>query len=250
MIELDLAPNPAVDAALVDQATDQPSDLSTDLAFDHGIVSRFNAWFFTAFAGYINHIARHHKQAAFETLDADVVVEIGAGTGANFGYLAPGTRLCAVEPSLAMHDRLRSRAEAAGIDLTILATGAEAIPLPDASVDEVICSLVLCTVSDPHQVLAEVRRILRPGGRFRFAEHVVAPRKGIRRAIQRILRRPWGCVFEGCHPGRDTVATIQSAGFETVRIERRRMRRSFFFPVNTAAWGVAVEGCDRARETA
>jgi ubiquinone/menaquinone biosynthesis C-methylase UbiE len=211
-----------------------------DLAFDHGAISRFNAWFFTAFAGYINHIVRHHKQAAFEGLDGGVVVEIGAGTGANFGYIPAGTRLFAVEPSLQMHERLRARSEAAGIDLTILATGAEAIPLPDASVDEVICSLTLCTVSDPAQVLAEVRRILRPGGRFRFAEHVVAPRKGIRRGIQRLLRRPWGFVFEGCNPGRDTIAAVASAGFAHVEAERRKMRRSVFFPVNTAAWGIAV----------
>jgi ubiquinone/menaquinone biosynthesis C-methylase UbiE len=209
-------------------------------AFDHGAISRFNAWFFTAFARYINHIARHHKQAAFDGLDSPVVLEIGAGTGANFGFLAPGTTLYAVEPSLQMHDRLRSRAEVAGIDLTVFATGAESIPLPDASVDEVICSLVLCTVSDPARVLAEVRRVLRPGGRFRFTEHVVAPRRGVRRAIQRAIRRPWGYVFEGCDPGRDTIAAIESAGFSELRVQRRKFRRSFFVTVNTAAWGVAT----------
>jgi SAM-dependent methyltransferase len=208
--------------------------------FDHGAISRFNAWFFTAFAGYINHIARHHKAAAFSGLASPEVLEIGAGTGANFAFLPAGTRLYAVEPSLRMHDRLRSRAAAAGIELTIFATGAESIPLPDASVDEVICSLVLCTVDDPAQVLAEVRRVLRPGGRFRFAEHVIAPRRGIRRAIQRTIRRPWGWVFEGCNPGRDTIATVRAAGFAQVEVQRRRFRRSFFFPVNTAAWGVAV----------
>ncbi|MFP4511705.1 MAG: class I SAM-dependent methyltransferase [Acidimicrobiales bacterium] len=208
--------------------------------FDHGLISRFNAWFFTAFAGYINHIARHHKHQAFDGLQAGTVVEIGAGTGANLAHLAPGTTLYAVEPSRRMHERLRARSEAADIDLTILGTGAETIPLPDASVDEVICSLVLCTVDDPDQVLAEVRRILRPGGRFRFVEHVAAPRRGLRRGIQRMIRRPWGYVFEGCRPDRHTPATIEAAGFRTVTMQRRRFRRSLFFPVNTAAWGVAV----------
>jgi len=72
------------------------------LAFDHGAIGRFNAWFFTAIAGYANHVARAHKAAAFDGLRADTVPEIGAGTGANLGYLAPGTRLYALEPSRPM----------------------------------------------------------------------------------------------------------------------------------------------------
>jgi ubiquinone/menaquinone biosynthesis C-methylase UbiE len=239
MTKLDLTVEAAIDPT------------ATDLAFDHGLISRFNAWFFTAFAGYINHIARRHKQAAFEGLDhSQVILELGAGTGANLGYVPPGAHLYAVEPSLAMHDRLRERCEAAGIDVTILATGAEVIPLPDESVDEVISSLVLCTVADTDQVLNEVRRVLRPGGRFRFIEHVAAPRKGIRRALQRTIRRPWGWLFEGCRPDRHTPAAIEAAGFESVILERRKFRRSFFFPVNTAVWGVAVKGCERASQTA
>jgi ubiquinone/menaquinone biosynthesis C-methylase UbiE len=222
------------------QTTTTPPAHPAPTAFHHGAISRFNAWFFTAFAGYINHIARHHKRSAFDGLGAGTVLEIGAGTGANVGLLAPGTHLIALEPSLAMHDRLRARCEAAGLELTVLPTGAEAIPLPDESVDEVICSLVLCTVHDPAQVLREVRRVLRPGGRFRFVEHVAAPRPGLRRAIQRAIRRPWGWVFEGCRPDRHTPTLIEQAGFSELRLERRRFRRSLFFPVNTAACGVAV----------
>jgi ubiquinone/menaquinone biosynthesis C-methylase UbiE len=213
-------------------------------AFHHGAISRFNAWFFTAFAGYINHIARHHKRSAFDGLaglEGATVLEIGAGTGANIDLLAPGTHLIALEPSLAMHDRLRQRCEAVGLEVTVLPTGAEAIPLPDDSVDEVICSLVLCTVHDPAQALREVRRVLRPGGRFRFVEHVAAPRPGLRRAIQRAIRRPWGWLFEGCRPDRHTPTLIEQAGFSQLRLERRRFRRSLFFPVNTAAWGVAIK---------
>jgi ubiquinone/menaquinone biosynthesis C-methylase UbiE len=223
------------------QTADVAPTRTSTAAFHHGAISRFNAWFFTAFAGYINHIARHHKRSAFDGLGAGTVLEIGAGTGANVGLLEPGTHLMALEPSLAMHDRLRARCEAAGLELTVLPTGAEAIPLPDESVDEVICSLVLCTVHDPAQALREVRRVLRPGGRFRFVEHVAAPRPGLRRAIQRAIRRPWGWVFEGCRPDRHTPALIERAGFSELRLERRRFRRSLFFPVNTAAWGVAIK---------
>jgi SAM-dependent methyltransferase len=166
--------------------------------------------------------------------------EAGPATGANLDFLPAGTHLYALEPSLQMHARLRRRSAAAGVDLTILATGAESIPLPDSSVDEVICSLVLCTVDDPERVLSEVRRVLRPGGRFRFVEHVAAPSRRPRAVLQRAIRRPWGWLFEGCDPHRHSSAAIEGAGFGSVRIERRKFRNSLFFPVNSAIWGVAV----------
>ncbi|HEX6424293.1 MAG TPA: class I SAM-dependent methyltransferase [Acidimicrobiales bacterium] len=214
--------------------------VDTDRAFDHGAVSRFNAWFFTAFARYLDHAARHHKRAAFAGLRGGTVVEIGAGTGANLHHLPPGTRLYAIEPGLRMHDRLRRRSAAAGVEVTILATGAESIPLPDASVDEVIGSLVLCTVADPGRALAEIRRVLRPGGTFRFVEHVAAPPRRVRGLVQRAVRRPWGWLFEGCDPHRHTTHAVERAGFSAVRHERRKLRRSLFWPVNTAAWGIAT----------
>jgi len=210
------------------------------LAFDHGAIGRFNAWFFTAIVDYANHIARFHKAAAFGGLRAGTVLEIGAGTGANLGYLAPGTQLYALEPSRPMHGRLRRRCAEAGVDATLLVHGAEAIPLPDASVDEVICSLVLCTVADPAQVLAEIQRVLRPGGRFRFVEHVAARRRGPRSLVQRAIGRPWSWLFDGCDPHRDIPVAVRHAGFSTVRIERRKFRHSVFWPVNTAVWGIAV----------
>jgi SAM-dependent methyltransferase len=209
-------------------------------AFDNGARSGFNAWFFDRLDRYINHLSRAHKESAFAGIEAGTVVEIGAGTGANIRYLPAGTRLIAIEPNLRMHDRLRRRCRRAGIDLTIVAGGAEVIPLADGSVDEVICSLVLCTVSDTDQVLAEIQRVLKPGGRFRFVEHVVAPQRGARRAVQRAIRRPWGWVFEGCNPGKDTVGLLQAAGFDALEVEHRKFRRSLFWPVNTAVWGIAV----------
>ena len=209
-------------------------------AFDNGARSGFNAWFFDRLDRYINYLSRRHKESAFAGIEAGTVVEIGAGAGANIRYLPAGTRLIAVEPNLRMHDRLRRRCRRAGIDLTIVAGGAEAIPLADGTVDEVICSLVLCTVTDADQVLAEIQRVLKPGGRFRFVEHVVAPRRGVRRAVQRAIRRPWGWVFEGCNPGKDTVGLLEAAGFHALELEHRKFRRSLFWPVNTGVWGIAV----------
>jgi SAM-dependent methyltransferase len=213
--------------------------LGDDRSFDHGAISRFNAWFFTAFAGVLEHSTGPHKREAFGGLEPASVLEIGAGTGANLHHLAPGSRLFALEPSRRMHDRLRRRCAAAGIDATIVATGAESIPLPDESVDEVICSLVLCTVEDPDAVLSEVRRVLRPGGRFRFVEHVAAPGR-LRSRVQRMIRRPWGWLFEGCDPHRHTTRRVEGAGFASVELGHRKLRHSLFWPVNTAVWGVAT----------
>jgi ubiquinone/menaquinone biosynthesis C-methylase UbiE len=208
--------------------------------FDHGAVSRFNAWFFRVLDPYFNHVLRTHKDDAFAGLGAGTVVEIGAGAGANLRRLAPGTRLLAVEPNVRMHESLRERALAAEVDMTLVPSVAESLPLPDASVDDVVCTLVLCTVADPDRALAEVRRVLRPGGTFRFVEHVAAPAWSPRRWLQSLIRRPWGWVLEGCDPARDTVSHLAAAGFSTLHVEHRKWRHSAFYPVNTAIWGIAT----------
>ena len=199
---------------------------------------RFNSAFFAGMGGYINWHMRKHKASAFADLPA-TVVELGSGVGANLRYLPPGAHLTAIEPNPYMHARLRRAAARHGIDLEIRNVVGEQIDLPDASADAVISSLVLCSVSDPAAVLAEVRRVLRPGGRFSFAEHVVAKRRTPTRWAQRILRRPWAWVFEGCSCERDLAGVIGSAGFASVDITRYRMH-SPFVPFNTHIAGTAI----------
>jgi ubiquinone/menaquinone biosynthesis C-methylase UbiE len=213
--------------------------ITDEQAFDHGAISAFNAWFFSAFEGYINHVTRRHKDSAFAGLDGSTILEIGAGTGANLGYIPEGAHLFALEPNLRMHRRLRRSAARAEVEMTILGTTAEAIPLQDDSVDEVIASLVLCTVSDPEAVLTEIRRVLKPGGRFRFVEHVAAPTGSSRLAIQRLLRRPWAWLFEGCRSDAATCAVLDISDFDRVDVTDLQLRNSLFYPVNTAVWGVA-----------
>jgi SAM-dependent methyltransferase len=140
-----------------------------------------------------------------------------------------------------MHPRLRRRARQRGVDIELLAAPAEVIPVPDDSVDTVICSLVLCTVPDPDAAISEIRRVLRPGGTFRFVEHIAAHPASPRRWIQTALRRPWSWLFEGCQLCRDTGALIDTAGFAEVEMHRSRLRFSVFVPVNTVIFGTAVE---------
>jgi ubiquinone/menaquinone biosynthesis C-methylase UbiE len=104
---------------------------------------------------------------------------------------------------------------------------AEHTGLADHSVDAVISSLVLCTVADPGEVLAEVRRVLRPGGTFRFVEHVVARPGTPTRWLQRVLRRPWAWTFEGCSCERDLAALLRAAGFARVDVETFRLHTPF-----------------------
>lgn len=218
----------------------EASHPASAVAFHSGRRGRFNAWFFSAFDRYIRHISRRHKQHAFGNITSGTILEIGAGVGANFDHVPAGSRLIAIEPNLAMHGRLVQRAQQRDIAIDVVADDAHHLPFPDASVDDVICSLVMCTVTDPAAALTEIRRVLRPGGRFRFVEHVAAPPWSPRRWLQHAVRRPWNWVYEGCDTCRDTASTILTAGFSEVDLTRRRLRHSFFFPVNTAIHGIAV----------
>jgi ubiquinone/menaquinone biosynthesis C-methylase UbiE len=148
------------------------------------------------------------------------VLEVGAGNGLNFPhYPATVTEVLAVEPEPYLRRLALAAASQAPVPIRVVAGTAEALPAPDASVDAVVASLVLCTVADPDQALAEVRRVLRPSGRLRFYEHVRASDSRLARWQDR-LERPWGWLVGGCHPNRDTVAAIAAAGLQLVALDR------------------------------
>jgi SAM-dependent methyltransferase len=205
---------------------------------ENPVRGRFNSAFFSVMGGYIDWHMRRRKTEAFVDLPP-TVVELGSGVGANLRYLPAGAHLIAIEPNPYMHSRLRRAAGRYGIDVEIRCVVGERIDLPDASAEAVISSLVLCTVSDPGAVLAEVRRILRPGGRFSFAEHVAAKPRTPTRWSQRIVRRPWAWTFEGCSCERDLASLIASAGFATADINPYRIH-SPFVPFNTHIAGTAI----------
>jgi ubiquinone/menaquinone biosynthesis C-methylase UbiE len=148
------------------------------------------------------------------------VLEVGAGNGLNFPhYPATVTEVLAIEPEPYLRRLALAAARQAPVPIRIVAGTAEALPAPDAAVDVVVASLVLCTVTDPDQALAEVRRVLRPGGRLRFYEHVRAEDPRLARWQDR-LQRPWEWLVGGCHPNRDTVAAITAAGLRLVQLDR------------------------------
>jgi len=149
------------------------------------------------------------------------VLEVGAGNGLNFPhYPVTVTEVLAVEPEPYLRSLALAAASQASVPIRVVDGTAEALPAPDgATFDGVVASLVLCTVADLHLALAETRRVLRPGGTLRFYEHVRAEDPRLARWQDR-LERPWGWLVGGCHPNRDTVATITAAGLQVVRLNR------------------------------
>lgn len=151
------------------------------------------------------------------------VIEVGAGNGLNLRhYPATVDRVVAVEPEdhlrhLAEEQALRSPVPVGVVDGVV-----EELPYEDGTFDAAVVSLVLCSVADQARALAEVRRVLRPGGELRFFEHVRGATPGLAR-VQRVLDATiWPLTAGGCHTSRDTAAAIVDAGFTIEAIDRLR----------------------------
>jgi ubiquinone/menaquinone biosynthesis C-methylase UbiE len=162
------------------------------------------------------------------------VLEIGAGTGLNLPHYPAGADVCVTEPDPEMVKRLRRHAEA-------VAAPAEALPFPGDSFDTVVATLVFCTVPDVEAALREVKRVLAPGGRLLFLEHVRAARGTREARWQRVLRRPWRAVACGCDCDRDFLAALAAEGFSVdgVRHESWPFLPPIVRPIVIGAAGVS-----------
>jgi len=148
------------------------------------------------------------------------LVEIGSGTGPNLRYLPEDLRIVALEPNPFMHVHFLREARRWGRPVELILGDAEALPFPDDSVDAVLSTLVLCSVGGMDRALGEILRILKPGGRFVFLEHVGAPPGSWLRRVQRWVKPAWRALGDGCEPDRDTDENLHRAGFREVRLER------------------------------
>jgi SAM-dependent methyltransferase len=182
--------------------------------------SRFEAWLLDASA-QANHAVQGERKTAEIGGMSGTVVEIGPGTGVNMRYYSPGVRVIAIEPNRVMHDRLRRHAAEHDVDIEIRALQGESIDVGDGEADGVVGTLLLCGVVDPATVIREAHRVLKPGGRYFFTEHVRAPRATWTRGIQRVLRRPHGWLFNGCRIDQDAGALLREGPFETVEIDEQ-----------------------------
>ena len=152
------------------------------------------------------------------------VLDVGAGSGGMFEYVATavseGTiEYHAVEPDPHMRKRAAAAAAETGVDVHLRDGRAEALPYADHSFDVVLSAVVFCTVADPAAGLDEVARVLKPGGEFRFFEHVGAD--GFRRTVQETLTPIWKRAGGGCHLDRDTVERfVAHDAFSVIEVER------------------------------
>jgi len=148
------------------------------------------------------------------------VVEIGAGAGANFRYYPQDIEWIGVEPNPFMHRYLEQEAEKQGLQVErIEACGAESMAVADDSVDAVVSTHVLCSVSDRDRVFEEIKRILKPQGQFVFLEHVAADANTWTHRLQNGLNPVWKRVFDGCHLNRTTGEAIAEAGFTDIQLQ-------------------------------
>lgn len=147
------------------------------------------------------------------------VLEVGAGTGASLPcYPDTLEELVLAEPDPHMRRQLTVRVRGRA-RVHVCADPIESLSAADASFDAVVSSLVLCSVASPERALAEVSRVLRPGGRLLFIEHVAAHREPVRLRWQRRVEPLWRRVAGNCHLTRNTEASILAAGFEIERLE-------------------------------
>jgi ubiquinone/menaquinone biosynthesis C-methylase UbiE len=180
-----------------------------------------------------------HREQALAGLSGRVV-EIGAGNGLNFAhYPATVDEVVAVEPEPLLREHAESAASKASVRVKVVDGLADALPVEDESVDAAVASLVLCTVPDQARTLAEVRRVLRPGGELRFYEHVLSRAHALARFQRFSDATYWPHISGGCHMARDTGAAIEEAGFTIESQKRWAYRPSPVLPPEPMILGVA-----------
>jgi ubiquinone/menaquinone biosynthesis C-methylase UbiE len=183
--------------------------------------------------------AAEHRRTLLEGLHGRVI-EVGAGSGANFAHY-PGTvsDVLALEPERYLRERAQHAATHAPVPITVVEAIADPLPGEDGSFDAAVVALVLCTVPDPGRALAELYRVIRPGGELRFYEHVIADTPGQAR-FQRLADATfWPPIAGGCHLARDTRTSIEQAGFAIERCERFAFSPAPFIPPDPHILGTA-----------
>ena len=168
------------------------------------------------------------------------VIEVGAGNGLNFPhYPREVEELVAVEPEAYLRERAVQAARATPVPVRVLDGVAGALPAQDASFDAAVVSGVLCSVPDQGAALADLRRVLRPGGELRFYEHVRG-RNRVRARFQDAVALVWPRLMGGCHPNRDTLPAIERAGYAVESCRGFKFPPSArFSPVSPRVLGVA-----------
>lgn len=211
-------------------------DTTGDLNGGGALARLQHPWFARAYGRAVEGMNRRgateHRRGLLAGLHGRVI-EIGAGDGSAFALYPPTvTHVLALEPDNYLRSLAQDRATAAAVPVSVSPAAAEHIPADTDSADAVVTSLVLCSVADQAAALAEIRRVLRPGGTLAYYEHVRSEHP-LLAAAEDLLTPAWQHLAGGCHPNRDTLSAITAAGFTIGNNQR------FSFAVHPTAPPVA-----------
>jgi ubiquinone/menaquinone biosynthesis C-methylase UbiE len=185
----------------------------------------FAAGYDTVMKGPEQATFRAHRKALLDGVSGRVL-EIGGGTGANLEFYPPAvTELMITEPEEPMARRLGSKLAGHSLPARIVHAPAEVLPVEDASFDYVVSTLVLCTVDDPARALAEIRRVLKPGGKLVFLEHVRSRNPKLARWQDRLQPLQYR-LGNGCHCNRATLDNLEAAGFSVAELAHDRVKKA------------------------
>ncbi|XP_050740127.1 putative methyltransferase-like protein 7A isoform X1 [Eriocheir sinensis] len=225
--------------------------------------------FFAAFMDHFNRSAHDQLEAVkrvnfaslrtaashdpeLRRMNALRVLEVGVGTGTNFAYYPDGTHLVAVEPNphfKPYYDHNRHQFPNIQSEEVIVCSVEEMDMVESSSVDVVVSTFVFCSVTNTKKVLQQILRVLVPGGRFYFYEHIAefdTKRHATRRKAQELLSRLgiWPFIFAGCMVNRDMLEDIQQAGFSKVQAQRfcSPFEQLLFQMVKPSLMGMAQKG--------
>jgi ubiquinone/menaquinone biosynthesis C-methylase UbiE len=161
------------------------------------------------------------------------VLEVGVGTGLNFELYRGIDELVGIEPDPHMLARARVRARTLSFPVELHQAGAESMPFPDAHFDTAVVTFTLCTIPDPIAALAELRRVLRPGGRLLFVEHTRSPQPALA-GLQDLLTPLWKRIGGGCHLNRPSLDLVREQGFSVADVAPVWRERWTLMPVYKA----------------
>jgi SAM-dependent methyltransferase len=173
-------------------------------------------WIYDALCGVVERFGLARWRRWLVAGAAGRVLDVGCGTGRNLPLYDAGARVIGLEPSPDTLAKARRRAPTA----RLVRGDCQALPFRDGAFDTVVSGLVFCSVPDPARGLAEVRRVLRPGGALRMLEHVRATR-GLKALVQDRWQPAWTAITGGCHWNRDTERAVEAAGFRIDAVTRR-----------------------------
>ena len=175
-------------------------------------------WFFAEWYDLLNSVVESkvipYRQLTAGKSQGDTL-EIGSGTGANLPYFVSAKSLTMLDPDIHMMKKLIARVNSSGKDVQIVKSFGENLPFEDNCFDSVVTTLVLCMVEDVEKVISEIYRVLKPGGKFFFYEHIVA--ESLRgRMLQHLLDPMWKLATTGCHLKRDILGIIEGTPYTEV----------------------------------